>query len=365
MPPSPPYDPRHMARLLASMVPDDIAKSIDSAEFHDRIVEAARLSAQAADGSLSPALRQAAKLRAQAVLRAQPRLATRRQHAELIAKASAARDPRQAEAIRRQADRLIEEQHPMAPRAGAALQKAKASEPAEPVPVFDANGTLIGICDPDDIQPVAGAQATPSAPAAEAGAPVTKGTRLSVWDGYGRRYVTTRAKIRKTDRPRPGVYDDGPLYAVLGHDTGYGTGIAAPEVQARNKGPGNAGGTTGLGQPRRAGQQRALPGDALGRQVIKTGASPAPGRVRTLGEAARERRLARIQKATGQDLTLPHRYARNPFSAGQHCLCEAPAGHATHVQAVPGMPARIAKSSWSPGLANQATEQWLAARRRR
>jgi hypothetical protein len=278
MPPSPPYDPRHMARLLASMVPDDIAKSIDSAEFHDRIVEAARLSAQAADGSLSPALRQAAKLRAQAVLRAQPRLATRRQHAELIAKASAARDPRQAEAVRRQADRLIEEQHPMAPRAGAALQKAKASEPAEPVPVFDANGTLIGICDPDDIQPVAGAQATPGAPAAEAGAPVTKGTRLSVWDGYGRRYVTTRAKIRKTDRLRPGVYDDGPLYAILSRDTGYGTGVTAPEVQARNRGPVNAGGTTGLGQPRRTGPpesypadgpQRALPGDVPERALVK------------------------------------------------------------------------------------------------
>jgi hypothetical protein len=192
----------------------------------------------------------------------------------MITKAAAMPEGFRANMIREHARQLLED-HPVAPRRGAAVRKAKAED--EPVPVFDAAGNLVGICDAADITPVAGKQATPSAPAAVEGEPVAKNARLSVWDGAGRRYVTTRSRIRKTGQPRPGVYDAGPLYRV-GDDTGYGTGAGSPEVQARNRGPVSAGGTTGLGQPRRTGPagslpvdgpQRALPGDPADRQVVK------------------------------------------------------------------------------------------------
>ena len=71
---------------------------------------------QAKDPALSPELRKAASIRAQAVLHAQPRQATRQQHADLIRKAAAA-PPAQAAAMRRKAERLIEEDHPIAPGA--------------------------------------------------------------------------------------------------------------------------------------------------------------------------------------------------------------------------------------------------------
>lgn len=175
-------DPRHLARLLAAMVPDEVAKSITSAEYNDRIVEAARLGAQANDLALSPALRQAAKLRSQAVLRAQPRAITERQHGELIAKAATVRNPFQADAIRRQADRLLEEQQPVAPRRGTDARldairqahrgrvpvgKAKADK-EPPVPVFDADGNLVGVVEADAIQPVTGAGKKTDAPPAPA-----------------------------------------------------------------------------------------------------------------------------------------------------------------------------------------------------
>jgi hypothetical protein len=264
---------------MLELIPEDVRKQLSNAELNDRLVEAARLGAQATDPRLNPDLRKAAKIRSQAVLKAQPRATTERLHREMIAKAAAMPAGFQANMIREHARQLLED-HPTAPSTGeraAAVRKAKAAE--EPIPVFDADGNLVGICDAADITPVAGQKATPAAPAAMAGDPVTKGQRLSVWDGFGQRYVTTRARIRKTDRPRRGVYDDGPLERLLGgHDTGYGTGGVAPEVQARNRGPVGAGGTTGLGMPRRTGPaaslpadgpQAALPGDVAERAVIK------------------------------------------------------------------------------------------------
>jgi hypothetical protein len=49
-------------------------------------------------------------------------------------------------------------------------------------------------------------------------------------------------------------------------------GPGSPEAQAWNTGPVNAGGTTGMGQPRASGPQRALPGDAQDRTVVKAAA---------------------------------------------------------------------------------------------
>jgi hypothetical protein len=214
--PTRPSQAERTARLLLHAIPEDIRKSLDGAELNDRVVEMARLSAQAQDGALSAPLRAAARNRARAIAEAQPRAATLRQHQALIAKASATRDLRQAEAIRRQAERLLEEEHPVAPRRAAgmgqladeaaarAVAKARQRRPAAkaahlPVvvygqnrrplgtvarsaivakasgekvpmqPVFDENGNLIGIVDPEQIQPVAGSGGKQDAAAAPAG----------------------------------------------------------------------------------------------------------------------------------------------------------------------------------------------------
>lgn len=374
MPQQPPYDPGHLARLYLSQVPAEIRKQLGNDELNDRLIESARLGAQANDPKLSPELRRAARIRAGAVLGAQPRQVTRQQHQDLIRKAASVevQNPAQAIALRRAADRL-EQDHPIAPTRAERVRKAKAESDQGIVAVFDADGNMVGICDPEDVTPVAGSQATPAAPAALAGEPVAKGQRLSVWDVNGRRYVTTRGRIRKTAEPRPGVYDDGPLYRVLG-DSGWGTGVASPEEQARNRGPVNVGGTTGLGEPRRAGPPAALPGDGPqaarpgdvpGRQVIKSSLGLP---FRTVGEGARERRLERIAKATGRDFTGRHAYARNPFASDGACVCEAPAGHRVHTGTAPGTVAKslaAQAAAWRPALQNPATDRWLAAQRRR
>lgn len=373
MPAQPPPDPHHLARLFAAMVPDEIAKSISNAEYNDRLVEVARLSAQASDPALSPDLRQAAKIRAQAVLRAQPRQATEQQHAAMIAKAAATRSPLQAEAIRRHAERLIEQEHPIAPRRGAAVRKAKAVAEDDLTAVFDQDGNLVGVVPADAIQPVGGAGAKDAAAAAE----VAKASgRVVVYDQWRRPHLANPRSIqavarRKVAKAVPAghvaVYDEHGRFA------GYvrpGDIADSASAQARNTGPVNAGGTTGLGQPRRTGAdgpQKALPGDAPGRQVIKAAGTGAGG-VRTLGDARRERRLEQIAKATGQDLSRPHQFARNPYSPAGDCVCEAPAAYPVHTEIAPGIPARsrqVAKSRWSPQWSNPATSRWLAAQRRR
>ena len=200
-------DPNYIAKLLVSQVPEVIRKSISAAELNDRLVEAARLSVQARDPALSAGLRKAASLRAQAVLRAQPRLATRRQHAELIAKAAVA--PRaQAEALRRKAERLVQEEHPIAPGRAAAVRKEADSEP---IPVFNQAGDLIGICDPEDLTPVSdarGADKEPEVasagvvpvPAAAAQQVAKSSGRRIIHDQWRRRYLVPRGGVRQYAR---------------------------------------------------------------------------------------------------------------------------------------------------------------------
>ncbi len=292
MPAQTPHDPYHLACLHLSLIPEEVRKAIGTDELNDRLVEAARLSGQANDAALSLELRRAAKLRAQAVLRAQPRDVTARQHRELVAKAAATRGRFQADAIRRQAERLVEEEHPIAPSRAAGVRKAKAKD-AEPVPVFDQNGNLIGICDPDDITPVAGtgkkqdaaAAGQPDA-AAGADAQVAKAAgRVVVYDQWRRPYLTDRQSIRllnvrKVAGNAPARNDDTvTVYDGAGRPYRVSRAVLqSPEVQARNTGPVGTGGTTGLGQPRRTGPaaaspadgpQEAQPGDVPDRQVIK------------------------------------------------------------------------------------------------
>jgi hypothetical protein len=276
-----PADPHFHARMLLSRVPDEIRKSISTDELNDRLIEAARLGAQANDPSLSNELRRAAKLRGQAILQAQPARATKQQHAELIAKAAATSHRGQAEAIRREAEELISERHPIAPpHRGAAVRKAKA-DIAEMVPVFNQDGQLIGIADPADITPVRGSKPSPTpeenAQDAQAAENVAKATGMvAVYDAAGRPYLTYQRDIRKSAAQAGDLVtvqdSSGRSYRVPR------SVLQSPEVQARNTGPVNAGGTTGMGQPRQTGPassspangpQRALPGDVPDRTVIK------------------------------------------------------------------------------------------------
>jgi hypothetical protein len=293
-------------QLLASQIPESVAKSISPGEYNDRLVEAARLSAQAADPALSTDLRQAAKIRAQAVLRAQPRAATRQQHAAMIAKAAATPNQWQAAAIRRHAERLIEEEHPIAPGRAGAVRKAKADADDTPVPVFDADGNLIGIVDPDKITPVAGAgkkadpaqAAAPAEPAGQPAAPVpadgqvAKSAQTVVYDQWRRPYLTSWRHVTRVvakAAPAQVTYRDrgdgtadcydaaGRLIGTFSPQGGF-VPVASPGAQASSTGPVNAGGTTGMGRPRQTGPaaalpadgpQQQLPGDVPGRTVVK------------------------------------------------------------------------------------------------
>jgi Cobalamin synthesis G C-terminus len=176
----------------ADLIPADILKSIDQAELLDRLVhvtELVRKSRAAGD----PVLRKGYSTLAKAVLTAQPRARTEAQVADRIAKAAGLGHTGQADALRREAQDLLE-RHPTAPRRAdaAAVAKAKADEP-DMVAVFDAGGNLIGICPRAKLQPVTGADAPkpPSSAADAAGTDQVAKAALAGWRAAGRRQAAT------------------------------------------------------------------------------------------------------------------------------------------------------------------------------
>ncbi len=168
--------------LTANLIPVDVLKAIDQSELLDRLAYCTDL-VRKAQKAYDPATRTGLSALARAALTAQPRAKTEAEAATMVVKAAAA-PPGQAAAIRR-AIAELQERHPAAPRRAVAapVAKAKAAKDAPPVPVFDANGRLVGVVDPDDIIPVAGADAAakpaqpaqaaqpPAAPAAGTAAP--------------------------------------------------------------------------------------------------------------------------------------------------------------------------------------------------
>jgi hypothetical protein len=263
-------DPDYAMRFLLSRIPDQIRKSLSTDELSDRLVEATRLSQQASDPALSADLRKAARIRGQAVLTAQPREVTRQQHAALIAKAATVKGRFQADAIRREADRLIEEKHPIAPpRRTVAKAKPKVTDD-DLVPVYDGNGNLVGVVHQADITPLGSKDRGDAAPRSDEDAQVAKALPVVVYDGAGRAYQVNPYRIiqpvRKAAPGKVDVFDkQGRLLGGVDPDV-----IETPEEQARSTGPVKAGGTTGMGQPRQGGApQRQLPGDVSDRTVIK------------------------------------------------------------------------------------------------
>ena len=172
----------HRARMLLSLVPEEIRKSEGNAELARRLNEYQQLNARAHDMSLSAPLRHEAFLRASEVLTA-PVAPGRGADARL-------------EGLRQ------------AHRGCVPVGKAKKADKEPPVPVFDADGNLVGICDPDDITLISspgGSKAAPQ-PAADADAaaqdPALDGQviralpgKVIVRDQYGRRYLTNQRSI--------------------------------------------------------------------------------------------------------------------------------------------------------------------------
>lgn len=232
------------ARLLLGLVPEDVKKSADLGEIARRLNEYQRLTADSHDMSLHPQLRHESRIRAAEVLSA-----------------------------------------PVVPGRTAAVRKAKADDGNDPVVLFDADGRVLGICDPSDILPVDGAtptgELTPQPPG-EAGIPaqdVAKSAgRVVVYDQWRRPYLVRKAAIRTNIRKAPA--DLVTVYDSAGRPYTVNRGVlGSPETQARDLGPVKAGGTTGMGQPRKTGPagslpadgpQRAVPGDLADRQVIKS-----------------------------------------------------------------------------------------------
>jgi hypothetical protein len=272
-----PQQRQRYGRLLTGLVPGDVLKQIDSAELEDRLVQASGLMRQVAKAATPGAGRQLGE-QARQIMAARPRRQTEAIVVAKMAKAKALGDSPQAADLERQArEELL--RHPPAVRR---VAKAKADGGNDPVVLFDADGRVLGLCDPEDILPVAGATGSGEMapqPPAEAGIPaqdVAKSGRMIVYDQAGRRFAARgiRTKIKK-------AADDG-LVTVTGPDgRSYQVSpevLRSAEAQARNTGPVKAGGTTGMGKPRQTGPaasspgdgpQRAMPGDLADRQVIK------------------------------------------------------------------------------------------------
>jgi len=282
---------RHYAQLWLAFVPEEVRKSVTSAELNDRVAEASRLS-DMANSAPGAAQRQELKERAQRIISAAPRAATERLVADKIAKAAQLGSSVQADMLRRQAQDWLD-QNPPAPRRGAAVRKAEAGP--DITPVFNADGQLIGIVDTDKITLVSGRgqaaaerMADPAAAPPDAGAGQQVSKAVRAWDQHGRMLVTDQRHIRKTAAPLQTSAAVAERYKrkATGHalpgdeegdDQGHGTDGTPPEIQAR-RGSVQAGGTTGAGKPRKlegaaaalaAAPQAKLPGDVPDRAVIK------------------------------------------------------------------------------------------------
>ena len=336
--------------FLTGSIPADVLKAIDDREVEDRLVQASGLLQRVAKAGAPGAGRQFGE-QAQRILSARPRARTEQIVVAKMAKARVIGDPGMARALEQQArDELLA--HPPAVRRfdpAAVIRKAKAA--AQMLACFDQGGKLWGVVDPDCVEvldggdpgqppadPASAGQAPPAGqvpPGGDPGAPVAKSARngkqmKAVFDqqhrligmvdpddvtmvitsmpgakeAIGKAYARAVAKGRGAPAGRVAVYDE------RGRPMGWARpeDIADPDAQARNRGPVNAGGTTGMGQPRGTGPAEALPYD--GPQQQRPGDAQTPDR-QVIKAAQRAQRAPRA--ADGRVLLvrdLPPRNAR-------------------------------------------------------
>ncbi len=206
-------------RLMANLLPPSTLAKISQSELEDRLAHVAELTVKAdraTDHVVAGCYRSVAK----AALAARPRDEVEQEVRALRARAELL-GPGHGDIHLRRADELLT-QNPVAPRR-TSVRKAQAGTSL--VPVYDCNGKLTGVVDEAELIPVTDAEI------------VAKAARRGMTAVYG--------------------------------DRGDLTGFADPKaiIPVVNETV-RAGGTTGLGRPRQAAQQR-LPGDVPDRTVIK------------------------------------------------------------------------------------------------
>lgn len=167
--------------MIPSLIPPDVLKKISQEELLDRLVEARKLTERARAAS-SPTISKGLGEMARDLLAAAPREETAREVKALLTKAALVGDAVTADSLRARAARL-EADNPAAPsrlppQPVRAVRKTKEDPP---VPVYDADGNLVGLVDPDKITPVAGASAPGAAPAETPASPdaVAKANRAA------------------------------------------------------------------------------------------------------------------------------------------------------------------------------------------
>jgi hypothetical protein len=374
--------------FLTGSVPGEVLKAIDDRELEDRLVQAVGLMQQVAKAATPGAGRQYGE-QAQRILSARPRAQTEQVVAAKIAKAAALgpNSPQAADLTRQAREELL--LNPPAKRRfdpGAIIRKAKAA--AQMLACFDQGGKLYGVCDPDDVEMVDAGQpgqapadqeppAGQSVPGADPAAQVAKAKGAkqmrAIFDQQHRLIgMIDPDKVTPVTDSLPGAKEAiGKAYARTVAKAAMPEGWTCPEchtaiapnitehrcnapaAQARNTGPVNAGGTTGMGRTTGRGENiPPLPGDVPGRMVTK--ATYGPPRRNPDGSIALLRDLP-PRSARGKALpgaapaqpvikaTEPHMYARDVRSAGLHsaasnCLCGQPPGRASHTALAPGMP---------------------------
>ena len=327
---------RRYGFLLTGSVPDAVLKAIDDRELEDRLAQASGLMQQVAKAATPGAGRYFGE-QAQRVLAARPRSETERLVQSKITKARSLGTSPQAADLERQAREELLAHPPAVRRFDPARIIQKAKDDGQLFACFDSAGRLYGVVDPKEIQLVdddggsdpaaTGGNAAPAqagspqqaVPAPAAPQPVAKAAAKNpmkaVYNQQGRLMglvdpavvqevlitlpgaaevgdAIAKARARM---PRIPVAKDVPaghiaIYDSAGQLKGYVRpgDIADPaSAQARNRGPVNAGGTTGLGQPRVTGPAAASPadgpqqarrGDPAGRQVVKAAAAQAARR---------------------------------------------------------------------------------------
>ncbi len=207
--------------MAAHLIPPATLAKLSQDELADRLAHMAKLTAKAARAT-NRVVAECYEHVAKATLTAMPPAELAQQVRDKRAKA-ALLGPVLGDALLRQADEL-EARNPVPPRRTAVR---KAQDAPVLVPMYDCNGKLTGVVDEAEVIP-----------------------------------VTDAALVAKA--ARTGM--------VTAHDDqGKLTGVVPPAaVRPPSNVTVNLGGTTGLGLPRNAPQQR-LPGDVPGRQVIKGG----------------------------------------------------------------------------------------------
>jgi len=335
---------RRYGPFLTGAIARSTLAAIDGDELEDRLHQASQLIAKAQQAP-TPGQGKRFGEEAQRILGARPRAET---EAIVVAKMARAKvlapyDRGAAADLEQQArDELLAHQ-PAVRRWTPANVIRKAKADAQMLACFDQAGKLWGVCDPDDVEMVDGGdpgqapadpapagQAPPAGQSLPGGVPVAQVAKAgksgkqmrAIFDqqhrligmidpdrvtmvvtslpgakeAIGKAYARAVAKARVTKTVPAGHVA---AYGQDGRFIGYvrpGDVADSATMQARNRGPVQAGGTTGMGQPRVTGNaaalpfdgpQSALPGDTQtpGRQVIKAVLPPvrtADGRVALL-----------------------------------------------------------------------------------